>query len=302
MSKQQVRFHAGKHFLTSKTLVLEDERQADFDELAAQMVEQYQPESPMDWQTVEEGARAIWMLRRTCRRFDAEEQALYAQQHDFALWTAEQRHRLELNTRYRTSYERGFTRALRNLEHLSKSAGEAAERAEESGFRHWRETQKLEFVSRKSTALAQRAEAQTAAVRQAMEIRAEKRAREKAEEERTDREREQPARREEKKGPVLPREIRQHLDIRVVDGKLEQSAYPSNDAIRIATATYEPTGLVRRIFDFPGGVPAEYKWAVTAEGRQPMKVAVWRRVAEREHRQWRGLFENPADLPAEGDG
>ena len=120
------RWNATKHACTSSRLLLPDESPAELDELLEGLREQYLPETTLDLTFVVEAARAIWTLKRNNRRYDEYEQALHEQEPDSTKWTAEQWHQLDLRTRYRTTAERGCTRALRNLAHIRGGRGKFA--------------------------------------------------------------------------------------------------------------------------------------------------------------------------------
>src|SRR5258708_1356748 len=114
MSKNQS-LNAYKHGCTSKRLLLPDEDRPRWEALLEGMWEEYQPETPVDCRLVGEAARAIWNLERNNQRFDEYEQKLHGEQPDSTQWTTEQWHQLELRTRYRTTAERSWMRALRGL-------------------------------------------------------------------------------------------------------------------------------------------------------------------------------------------
>jgi len=123
------RLNALKHACTSSQLLLPDEKPAELDELLEGLHEQYRPETALHVEFVVDAARSIWFLKRNNRRYDEYEQALYKQEPDSTKWTAEQWHQLDLRTWYRTTAERGCTRALRNLAHIRGGWGKFAETA-----------------------------------------------------------------------------------------------------------------------------------------------------------------------------
>ena len=123
------RLNAIKHACTSSRLLLPDEDKAELDELLEGLHEQYRPETAFHVQFVVEAARSIWFLKRNNRRYDEYEQALHKQQPDSTQWTEEQWRQLDLRTRYRTTGERGCTRALKNLAHIRGRWGKFAEAA-----------------------------------------------------------------------------------------------------------------------------------------------------------------------------
>jgi len=125
------RLNALKQACRSSQLLLPDEKPAELDELLEGLHEQYRPETALHVQFVIDAARAIWFLKRNNQRYDEYEQTLYKQEPDSTKWTAEQWHQLDLRTRYRTTAERGCTRALKNLAHIRGGWGKYAEAAAE---------------------------------------------------------------------------------------------------------------------------------------------------------------------------
>jgi hypothetical protein len=62
--KGRSRLNSRKHGLTAKSVVLWNEKQADFDELRDELVDEYNPRSAMEHELVENLAALLWRLRR----------------------------------------------------------------------------------------------------------------------------------------------------------------------------------------------------------------------------------------------
>jgi hypothetical protein len=62
--KQRSRLNARKHGLTAKLLVIGNEDPAEFDELRAALMEQYDPQGPAECELIEYLASMYWRLRR----------------------------------------------------------------------------------------------------------------------------------------------------------------------------------------------------------------------------------------------
>jgi hypothetical protein len=110
--------NATTHGGTSQKLIVAGEQQEDFTTLLAGLLAEFNPETPSARLLVEDFAHAQWFLWRRIRAQNSAEHALYETQPDPALWPDASFHTLSNMERYRTTAERGFQRALRNLEHL----------------------------------------------------------------------------------------------------------------------------------------------------------------------------------------
>ena len=62
--KAQSRLNAVKHGLTARLIVIGDEDPAEFEELRAGLMEQYDPQLPDERELVEYLAGVLWRLRR----------------------------------------------------------------------------------------------------------------------------------------------------------------------------------------------------------------------------------------------
>jgi hypothetical protein len=110
--------NATTHGGTSQKLIVAGEQQQDFTNLLSGLLAEYSPETPSARLLIEDFAHAQWFLWRRIRAQNSVEHALYESQPDPALWTGAAFHTLTNMERYRTTAERAFQRALRNLEHL----------------------------------------------------------------------------------------------------------------------------------------------------------------------------------------
>jgi len=106
------------HGGTSQKLIVAGERQEDFTKLLTGLLAEFNPETPSARSLVEDFAHAQWFLWRRIRAQNSAEHALYETQPDPALWSGASFHTLTNMERYRTTAERAFQRAFRNLEHL----------------------------------------------------------------------------------------------------------------------------------------------------------------------------------------
>ena len=64
VGKARSRLNSRKHGLTAKTLIIVGENAEDFDELRLALVEQYDPQSALEFELVERLAGILWRLRR----------------------------------------------------------------------------------------------------------------------------------------------------------------------------------------------------------------------------------------------
>jgi hypothetical protein len=110
--------NAFTHGGTAQKLIVAGENFADFEALLAGLHAEYAPATETAVALVEDFAFAQWFLWRRIRSQNSVEHALYAAEPDPALWPDSAHHRLALAERYKTTAERSFQRALRNLEHL----------------------------------------------------------------------------------------------------------------------------------------------------------------------------------------
>jgi hypothetical protein len=108
------------HNLCSERLIVEGERLEDFHALVASLVDHYQPADTHEHHLVEELAHGRWFFwrrQRGCASVDAD---VHEIQPDPARWSFVEHKRVLLADRYRTSAERSFNRALKNVEAFAK--------------------------------------------------------------------------------------------------------------------------------------------------------------------------------------
>jgi len=104
----------------SERLIVEGERLEDFHALVASLVDHYQPTGAHEQSLVEDLAHGRWFLwrrQRGCAFVDAD---VYEIQPDPARWSFVEHRRVALADRYRTTAERSFNRALKNVEAFAK--------------------------------------------------------------------------------------------------------------------------------------------------------------------------------------
>jgi hypothetical protein len=232
--------NATTHGGTSEKLIVAGEKMEDFASLLEGLKAQYNPETPSARGTVEDFAHAQWFLWRRTRSHNAVEQSLYASEADPALWSDASLRRLTLMDRYRTTAERAFHRALRNLERLESARNS-----------------KLLAAQRQ-----QNFEARLAFDRERLALQKERHAMAKARVEEKAKEKQQEAYSEacgEFPVPTLVQEIHVRVDGHRVHSFFE----PPNRVVRadLEKTNYEfPYKAVVRKFTFHNGVPPQYHW------------------------------------------
>jgi hypothetical protein len=125
--------NATKHACCSKDALIKGESQEEFTELHEDWLEDYRPKGKSVRMLVEQAAEAQWVLRRNMNRYNDAEGSL--QDRNPLDWTEEEHKKMERFTRYRTTAERSFTRAVNTLEQVSarrqkRSEERRAERVE----------------------------------------------------------------------------------------------------------------------------------------------------------------------------
>jgi hypothetical protein len=267
--------NATKHGCCSNKLILPDEDEQEWKDLKQGWLDTYQPQTHAGLTLVCEVAVAQWLLLRARRRYNEAEQRVYAEQGDPLEWTAEQQKTIERFTRYRTTQERAFNRALSNVEGLRRSRSLEAAR--------------LRMAEHRAERLEQR--------RQTAESTGARAARDRAPAEKgTD----LPKTRAEAtfQGQNAPKKQRkvavleQWAQVTVEDGKTTTKLFPSNEKLIEEGKTMEPPPeLVYRRLEFVGGVPPEYHWSCQSRperferggaGIQRMTTDTWLEVIERE--------------------
>ena len=120
--KERSSKNSTKHGCTAaKTVLLPGEDREEWEQLRQGWLDDYDPGTHTSRSLVLKLAEADWFLLRNLRRYRAVEHELYEEQEDPLQWTEEQHKKLERFLRYRTTAERAFDRALRNLEQVRRT-------------------------------------------------------------------------------------------------------------------------------------------------------------------------------------
>jgi hypothetical protein len=253
--------HMERHGCTSERLLLPGENAAHWEALLEDLMEEYGPETAADHQLVHEAARSVWVLNRNNLRYDEIEQTLYKEQSDSTLWTEEQWRRLELRTRYRTTAERSWMRAMRGLEHVRRN------RVAEEVARARRGKLEAETKAIQRNAPAAEPKKERTAPEAAFEL-----------------------------PKPEPHALHQRVVVTVMEGKTAVTGYPANEQITaMAEGVDERVQVIRR-FEFPNGVPAEYEWT---SGKMVWSTSLtrWRRLVEFENMRDAEVFLDPRIVP-----
>jgi hypothetical protein len=208
---------------------------------------------------VNEAARAVWVLNRNNLRFDEIEQTLYVEQSDTTRWTEEQWRRLELRTRYRTTAERSWMRAMRGLEHVRRNrATEEVARARRAKLEA--ETKAIEGKSTNGAKAAEPKKDQATPLREMPK--------------------------------PEPHPLHQRIVVTMMEGKTAVTGYPANDQVEAMAEGADGRVQVIRTFEFPNGVPAEYEWT---GGKTVWAISLtrWRRLVELEKARDADVFLDP---------
>jgi hypothetical protein len=258
--------NAAKHNCTSTSLIVQGEDPAAFDTLVESLTAEYQPETQMQQIIVGEAARAAWELARANREFDKSQDKLYDQQPDMCEWNAAQQAEFERMLRYRTRAERAYGRRLQAVEYLRKFHLQAEQRA------FWENLQAERLALSK-----QRLQLCTERMQKASEPKAEAK------------EKDEPTSVSRWPLPIL--HLYQVIEIRILDGSLSIRSHPATeDLLRDADESGPGVG-VRRCFEFPDGVPAEYAWI---NGPDILHAGIiWKQIFEDVH-LWRAHVEREA--------
>ncbi len=263
--------NATKHGCRAKRLLIGDERQEDYDELAAGWRNEYGGEGQAGESLLARVILYDWQLRRADGRYMEAETELA--EFDPMEWTAEQHNKLQLFLRYKTTAERSFFRAYYALMGLIKDRIRV-----EMSIEKVRE--KVNSFIEKGVKSAQQEKAQAQIPAKTAAQTAPK----------------TPAQmlfhgqNSPKKRRKIPK-LEQWVEIRIRAGKTVTELYPSNDElIEDGKKMYPPPELVYRRMHFPDGVPEEYAWVTKnpmmqkygGMGIQRMTTDTWLEVIERE--------------------
>jgi hypothetical protein len=274
--------NAQKHGCCSTQLVLPNESQAEYDKLLQSWLADYPPADATEASLVEKACKAQWFLIRNRRRYNEIEDGIFREQPHAMDWTEEQHKQITNFRRYLTAAERHFSEAVSLLEARRGSRlreGTALQRAAERGERLWKQQ---EQSAQRKAAKEAKAEATELAKK---EKAAEQEAKALTFEGQLFRGQSSPKKK--KKVHVLE----QWVEVRIEAGQTVTTLYPSNlNLIERGKAMWPPPDLVYRRFNFPDGVPEEYRWVgMTAEraalgglGVQRMTPETWFKVTERE--------------------
>ena len=281
--KKNARGNALKHGLcASKTVLLPDEEQGEFDALERGWMEEYQPEGHAENTLVREVILNEWALRRTRRR------VMWAEEQAVAEWNDETEHVLELMQRYKTAAERSFYRAWNAMQNLRRDRIRMAEKLD-AVMKEKNELQRqLDEVTRRQEpkaavfdptkknpygAFARDAgKGKTAVKTRAQELF-------------------QGQLSAKKMASKRITTLEQWVEITVENGETVTKLYPSNEElIKHGQKMWPAPDLVYRRLHFVHGVPREYEWttndAVVRQaggmGVQRMSVDTWLEVIERE--------------------
>ncbi len=263
------------HGCCSHKLILPDEDEQEWLDLKQGWFDDYDPHTHAARALVYDAAVSHWLLLRARRRYYEAEWSLYSEQPDAMQWSDPQHQKIERFTRYRTTAERSFTRALNNVERLRKNRLQEAHR---DAQHEWKAA---EIESRRISALT--ANPQTASRKQ--DTRATESDAPKATAEEIF-----PAHNPAKKQRKIVT-LEQWVEVSVEDGRTVTTLFPSNEQLIEEGKKMNPRpDLVYRRVEFIGSIPPEYRWTAHhpeqfeagGAGVQRMTVDTWLDVVERE--------------------
>lgn len=253
--------------MRSRTVIIGDERQEDFDRLAAGWRAEYGDEGQATRSLLERVILSDWYLQRAERRYMEAEGELG--ETGPLEWSEEQHKKIELYLRYKARAEGSFYRALYALRGLRKD--------------RLKEELDLEKMRREMRELGREAVREAAKELQQEKASAEPAARA----QKIFRGQNQSSKKR-RKIAVLD----QWVEVEIRDSKAVTKLYPSNEElIKEGQAMEQAPELVYRRLNFPQGIPEEYAWVSgpNAErferggmGTQRMTVETWLDVIERE--------------------
>lgn len=273
--------------MRSRKLIIGEERQEDFDRLAAGWRTEYEPEGQAGESLVERVILNDWFLQRAEGVYMDLETELAETP---ALERTEEQHaKLQLYLRYKTTAERSFYRAFYALRGLRKDkfkeevdlmrvrevmrqeATKEVRRAAKEVLEEMASTRRVEAAKRLGPAKAvDRTSPETAVQSRAKTL---------------------------FQGQNHPKKMRkvavldQWIEVEIQDGKTVTKLYPTNEGlIQEGQRMDPPPELVYRRLHFPNGIPEEYRWVTSRSerfarggmGTQRMTVDTWLDVIERE--------------------
>ncbi len=262
--------NAMKHGCRARRLILGDERQEDYDRMAAGWKEEFGGEGQAGESLLQRVILNDWQLRRAERRhMEAETELAEVEPME---WTAEQHHKLELFLRYKTTAERSFYRAYNALYGLIKDRIRVEMSIEKVRERVGNIIKAGVKTSEQEKAQEEKAQEKTPAQ---MLFRGQKN----------------------RKKMRKIQTLEQWVEIRIRDGKTVTELYPSNDVlIEDGKKMDPPPEFVYRRMHFPDGVPEEYAWTTRdpvmrkygGMGIQRMTPDTWLETIKREEHDTRG--------------
>jgi hypothetical protein len=116
--KQRIRLNALKHGLCAKSVIVPGESPEEYDEMRADLLDQFKADTPQEQMLVDQLAQSYWALLRA-RRKETELLASQAAMQAWE-WTDEYLRSVERFNRYRSSSERAYQRALATLQKFQK--------------------------------------------------------------------------------------------------------------------------------------------------------------------------------------
>ena len=248
------------HGCRAKTVViLADEQQEDYDQMARNWKEEFGPETYMETRLVGILIDNDWFLRRAMRRLHEAEAG---------------DGKIELMQRYKTSAERSFYRSLNALQQLRKDLMRQEKHAEWWKDRAGKLEKELETrpaapIQEPKPKSGENAKAEAPLTKAQQLFRGQK----------------HPKKR--KKIPILD----QWIEIEIQDGKTVTTLYPSNEElIKQGQGMLPAPEMVYRRMNFVHGVPSEYYWTTDdpaarergGMGIQRMTVDTWLEAIEKE--------------------
>jgi hypothetical protein len=119
--KQKSSQNSTKHGCCSKRLLLPEEDPEAWEALKTGWLQSYDTGDPVSLMLVLEAAQAQWQQIRAGNAFSAAQYAIYEEQPDCTLWTAEHHRLYSKFQRYLSAAERSFLRAFHEVERLRRT-------------------------------------------------------------------------------------------------------------------------------------------------------------------------------------
>jgi len=237
------RFNAIKHGCCSTTPVLPGEDESAWREVEAHWFDDYNPQTPVSLTLVAEAALAFWQMARNRRQFQKTELGLAPKEP--LEWTDQDHMNYSRFLRYKTTADRAFSTAFKNLEYLRKarmSEAEAIRRVEQQletlYVKTSRDQAKLELEHARLEFEKQK-HADTQSAKTAPKFTA-------------------PAKKPKKDTFDV---AEQWVEVTITDGVTKTAYVPTNEELLedLEKQQIEPKMVYRRL-NFPDGLPPEYAW------------------------------------------